>query len=84
MSHLHESWKLHDWRFPHRSTSTGCRKLPKSTTSSTARVLRPKEDPNQDLVAAVVVIGWVNTPTISTKIGGYGTYVVRGLLMYFV
>ena len=56
MSHLHESWKLHDWRFLPRSTSTGCRKLPKSTTSSMARVPRPREDPNQDPVAAVAVM----------------------------
>ena len=33
--------------------------LPKSTTSSTARVPRPKEDPNQDPVAAVVVMAVV-------------------------
>ena len=56
MSHLHESWKLHDWRFLPRSISTGCRKLPKSTTSSMAGVPRPKEDPNHDPVAAVVVV----------------------------
>ena len=47
---------MHDWRFLHRSTLTGCWKLPKSTTSSTARVPRPREDPNQDPVVAVVVM----------------------------
>ena len=59
MSCLHESWKLHDWRFLHRSTSTGCRKLPKLTKSSMARVPRPKEDPSQDPVVAVVVMAAV-------------------------
>ena len=32
---------------------------PKSTTSSTARVLRPRQDPNQDSVVAVVVMAAV-------------------------
>ena len=59
MSHLHKLWKLHNWRFLHRSTSTGCRKLPKSTTCSTAEVPRPRANPNQDPVAAVVVMAAV-------------------------
>ena len=59
MSCLHESWKLHDWWFLPRSISTGCRKLPKSTTSSMAGVPRPKEDPNQDPVAVVAVMAVV-------------------------
>ena len=59
MSCLHESWKLHDWMFPHRSTSTGCRKPPKSTTSSMAGVPRPRANPNQDPVAALVVMAAV-------------------------
>ena len=56
MSCLHESWKLHDWRFQQRSTSTGCRKLTKSTTSSMARVPRPMEEPNQDPVAVMAAV----------------------------
>ena len=65
---------MHDWKFLHRSILTGCRKLPKSTTSSMAGVPRPKQDPNQDPVTAVAAMVAVNTANTRkpTKLTGKG------------